>query len=95
VSGKASSDGSVKLSYIAHFKFATCLITSTAPPEGNEAVYSIVSTRAGNPPSRKDVGGQFKAELSTKGSHQFLKAICEAADSHFASVARLLRVSRL
>jgi hypothetical protein len=33
---------------------------------GNEVVYSVVLTRAGNPLSREDVEGHFEGELSKK-----------------------------
>jgi hypothetical protein len=33
---------------------------------GNEVVYSVVLTRAGNPLSREDVESHFKSELSKK-----------------------------
>jgi len=38
----------------------------TAQIAGNEIVYSVVLTKAGNPLSREDVEGHFKAALSTK-----------------------------
>jgi hypothetical protein len=38
----------------------------TAQIAGNEVVYSIVLTKAGNPLSRKDVESRFHAELSKK-----------------------------
>jgi hypothetical protein len=38
----------------------------TAQIAGNEVVYSIVLTRAGNPLSREDVESRFNAELSKK-----------------------------
>ena len=38
----------------------------TAQLAGNEVVYSIVLTRAGNPLSREDVEKHFKGELSKK-----------------------------
>jgi hypothetical protein len=36
----------------------------TAQLEGNEVVYSVVLTKAGNPLSREDVESHFKGELS-------------------------------
>jgi len=39
----------------------------TAQVEGNEIVYSVVLTKAGNPISREDVEGHFKGELPKKG----------------------------
>jgi hypothetical protein len=83
------------LSYFVQFEFVICLIPITAPPEANEAAYSIVSTRAGNPASRKDVDGQFKGEPSKNRSRKSVNAIREAADSNFASLAKLLRAPRL
>ena len=38
----------------------------TAQIAGNEVVYSIVLTKAGNPLSREDVESRFYAELSKK-----------------------------
>jgi hypothetical protein len=38
----------------------------TAQVAGNEIVYSVVLTNAGNPLSREDVEGHFKGELSKK-----------------------------
>ena len=38
----------------------------TAQIAGNEVVYSIVLTKARNPPSREDVEGRFEGELSKK-----------------------------
>jgi hypothetical protein len=38
----------------------------TAQLEGNEVVYSVVLTHAGNPLSREDVESHFKGELSKK-----------------------------
>jgi hypothetical protein len=38
----------------------------TAQIGGNEVVYSVVLTKAGNPLSRVDVESHFKAELSKK-----------------------------
>ena len=38
----------------------------TAQVAGNEIVYSVVLTKAGNPLSREDVEGHFKGELSKK-----------------------------
>ncbi len=38
----------------------------TAQVAGNEIVYSVVLTKAGNPLSREDVEGHFKGELSRK-----------------------------
>jgi hypothetical protein len=38
----------------------------TAQLAGNEVVYSVVLTKAGNPLSREDVEGHFKGELSKK-----------------------------
>ena len=38
----------------------------TAQLEGNEVVYSVVLTKAGNPLSREEVESHFKAELSKK-----------------------------
>jgi hypothetical protein len=38
----------------------------TAQTEGNEVVYSVVLTKAGNPLSREDVESHFKRELSKK-----------------------------
>jgi hypothetical protein len=38
----------------------------TAQTEGNEVVYSVLLTKAGNPLSREDVESHFKAELSKK-----------------------------
>jgi hypothetical protein len=38
----------------------------TAQLEGNEVVYSVVLTKAGNPLSREDVENHFKGELSKK-----------------------------
>jgi hypothetical protein len=38
----------------------------TAQVSGNEIVYSVVLTKAGNPLSREDVEGHFKGELSKK-----------------------------
>jgi hypothetical protein len=38
----------------------------TAQVGGNEVVYSIVLTKAGNPLSREDVESRFKGELSKK-----------------------------
>jgi len=38
----------------------------TAQIAGNEIVYSVVLTKAGNPLSREDVEGHFKAALSKK-----------------------------
>jgi len=38
----------------------------TAQIEGNEVVYSVVLTKAGNPLSREDVESHFKGELSKK-----------------------------
>ncbi len=36
----------------------------TAQLEGNEVVYSVVLTKAGNPLSREEVESHFKGELS-------------------------------
>jgi len=38
----------------------------TAQIEGNEVVYSVVLTKAGNPLTREDVESHFKGELSKK-----------------------------
>ena len=38
----------------------------TAQLAGNEVVYSVVVTKAGNPLSREDVESHFKAELARK-----------------------------
>jgi len=38
----------------------------TAQVGGNEVVYSIVLTKAGNPLCREDVESRFKSELSKK-----------------------------
>ena len=38
----------------------------TAQIAGNEIVYSVVLTKAGNPLSREDVESHFKSELSKK-----------------------------
>jgi hypothetical protein len=38
----------------------------TAQLAGNEVVYSVVLTKAGNPLSRKDVESHFEGELSKK-----------------------------
>jgi len=38
----------------------------TAQIEGNEVVYSVVLTKAGNPLSREDVESHFKRELAKK-----------------------------
>ena len=38
----------------------------TAQIAGNEVVYSVVLTKAGNPLGREDVEGHFAAELSKK-----------------------------
>ncbi len=38
----------------------------TAQVAGNEIVYSVVLTKAGNPLSREAVEGHFKGELSKK-----------------------------
>ena len=38
----------------------------TAQIAGNEVVYSVVLTKAGNPLSREDVESHFKSELSKK-----------------------------
>jgi len=38
----------------------------TAQIVGNEVVYSVVLTKAGNPLSREDVESHFKSELSKK-----------------------------
>jgi hypothetical protein len=38
----------------------------TAQIEGNEVVYSVLLTKAGNPLSREDVESHFKGELSKK-----------------------------
>ncbi|MGC1615903.1 MAG: hypothetical protein WA736_14555 [Candidatus Acidiferrum sp.] len=38
----------------------------TAQIAGNEVVYSVVLTKAGNPLSRGDVEGHFNAELAKK-----------------------------
>jgi hypothetical protein len=38
----------------------------TAQIAGNEVVYSVVLTNAGNPLSREDVEGHFKGELAKK-----------------------------
>jgi hypothetical protein len=38
----------------------------TAQIEGNEVVYSIILSKAGNPLSREAVESHFKAELSKK-----------------------------
>jgi hypothetical protein len=38
----------------------------TAQIAGNEIVYSVVLTKAGNPLSREDVESHFKGELSKK-----------------------------
>jgi hypothetical protein len=41
-------------------------ITAAAQLAGNEAVYSVVLTKAGNPLSREDGESHFKGELSKK-----------------------------
>jgi hypothetical protein len=38
----------------------------TAQVAGNEVVYSVILTKAGNPLSREDVESHFKAELAKK-----------------------------
>ena len=38
----------------------------TAQLEGNEVVYSVVLTKAGNPLSHEDVESHFRGELSKK-----------------------------
>jgi hypothetical protein len=38
----------------------------TTQTEGNEVVYSVVSTKARNPLSREEVEGHFKGELLKK-----------------------------
>jgi hypothetical protein len=38
----------------------------TAQIEGNEVVYSVILTKAGNPLSREDVESHFNSELSKK-----------------------------
>jgi hypothetical protein len=38
----------------------------TAQLAGNEVVYSVILTKAGNPLSREDVEGHFEGELSKK-----------------------------
>jgi hypothetical protein len=38
----------------------------TAQLEGNEVVYSVLLTKAGNPLSREDVESHFNGELSKK-----------------------------
>jgi hypothetical protein len=38
----------------------------TAQLAGNEVVYSVILTKAGNPLSREDVESHFKGELSKK-----------------------------
>jgi hypothetical protein len=38
----------------------------TAQLAGNEVVYSVLLTKAGNPLSREDVESRFKGELSKK-----------------------------
>jgi hypothetical protein len=38
----------------------------TAQIEGNEVVYSVLLTEAGNPLGREDVEGHFEGELSKK-----------------------------
>jgi hypothetical protein len=38
----------------------------TAQLAGNEVVYSVVLTKAGNPLSRADVEGHFEGEISKK-----------------------------
>jgi hypothetical protein len=38
----------------------------TAQIAGNEVVYSVVLTKAGNPLSREDVESHFKSELSKR-----------------------------
>ena len=38
----------------------------TAQIEGNEVVYSVLLTKAGNPLSREGVEGHFKGELAKK-----------------------------
>jgi hypothetical protein len=38
----------------------------TAQIQGNEVVYSVVLTKAGNPLSREDVESHFKGELAKK-----------------------------
>jgi len=38
----------------------------TAQLAGNEVVYSVILTKAGNPLSREDVESRFKGELSKK-----------------------------
>jgi hypothetical protein len=38
----------------------------TAQLAGNEVVYSVILTKAGNPPSREDVESHFEGELSKK-----------------------------
>jgi hypothetical protein len=38
----------------------------TAQIEGNEVVYSVLLTKAGNPLSREDVESHFEGELSKK-----------------------------
>src|ERR1700687_1236797 len=43
----------------------------TAQLEGNEVVYSVVLTKAGNPLSREDVESHFKGELSKKECYSF------------------------
>jgi hypothetical protein len=45
----------------------------TAQLEGNEVVYSVVLTKAGNPLSREDVESHFKGELSKSTQFNELK----------------------
>jgi hypothetical protein len=40
----------------------------TAQLEGNEVVYSVILTKAGNPLSREDVESHFRGELSKKST---------------------------
>jgi hypothetical protein len=40
----------------------------TAQLEGNEVVYSVILTKAGNPLSREDVERHFRGELSKKST---------------------------
>ena len=40
----------------------------TAQLAGNEVVYSVVLSKAGNPLSRKDVESHFRGELSKKST---------------------------
>jgi hypothetical protein len=40
----------------------------TAQLEGNEVVYSVILTKAGNPLSREDVESHFRGELSKEST---------------------------